>query len=231
MLTKSDIHNTLQKLEETIGQKLNTVVLIGGCVLVVNDLVPATKDLDTVVTCEETTFYRKIIGKFRTLNLNPRPVATGVWEIVLDNVLLHIGYPVLSSLSYTSPRQVQNSPKLWTLRYGTEVRSLKLEYLVLHKIMVAREKDLEHVRIVLEKTKINWKEIVSELKSHIRELVEKYNHRSELLGTEFMRYATRNLRRSLRELRNQIPENIHDELQEIAKEIEELKKRIRYRAT
>ncbi|RLE57906.1 MAG: hypothetical protein DRJ40_01490 [Thermoprotei archaeon] len=221
----------LTKLTPYTGIKYHA---IGGTALVIHQVKDATKDIDVAPILDESTYY-KLIGNLRRAGLNIDVVPRGrrirtnipeVGEVAVD--LLWFLDP--TKLPYITSSEVTTAETVY-INNTITLQVPQLEHVIRHKLLVARPVDITHIKLILQKREINWRTVIEGIREHMRELIQQLNHRSELLGTEFMRDAARNIRRSTRELREQIPENIRSELQEIAKEIEELKKRIRYRAT
>jgi len=161
----------LWKELDTYTNKTINFYVIGGAVLVHQELKAATKDIDLIISTKES--YESLCNILKTRGFEQKN-PTGVYESMFisgiferRDVRLDLFLETVCKKLHLSSEMMKRAQQSFSGKY-LQVYHCANEDIFLFKSMTDREGDLED-NITLAKTGLNWKYIMTEIKDQINQ--------------------------------------------------------------
>ena len=163
------IYDGFEKIDKTINKKIS-IYMIGGGVLLYNNLKQGTKDIDIVVNSKEE--YKQLIKTLEKQDFKLEKPTREYAKLNLENILIKNNYrfdifnKIVCNSLFLSENMIKRA-KLIREYKNIKLFACSLEDILVFKSITERDGDVDDCYSLADKYAVNWSIVFDEIKHQI----------------------------------------------------------------
>ncbi len=163
------IYDGFEKIDKTINKKID-IYMIGGAVLLYNNLKQGTKDIDIIVNSKEE--YSKLIKTLEKQDFKLEKPTREYAKLNLENILIKDNYrfdifnKIVCNNLFLSENMIKRA-KLIREYKNIKLFACSLEDILVFKSITERDGDVDDCYSLAYKYAVNWNVVFDEIKHQI----------------------------------------------------------------